>query len=478
MKTKTFICLTPEKISKRIMDATNRVILASAGINDDIASALIHFADRCGPENVTLITDIDEDVYRLGYGAFEGIKELKEKGFRIRKHPGLRIGVLVCDKNGWIFSIPPLLVEGTRADDSEPNAVQVEPQQAEAFVAKMMPMEPDDPTIGEKDGDENLEDDPSDGGDDHNGDHPDKPDSKIAEPEDFSSRPNESAPEVEKEEATDQEIDETDDGPEIGKEDATDQEIEETDDGLKDNPPQEFDLARKVRVFNAKIQFVELKLQGTQIQRHTVSLPKHILVSVDDKETQERINAAFKLIQQDNKLSGVEIKNRVDTMRTKFLRSLGEFGNAILRTNRPEFDLDLEKTKCEVEKFKESVKANLEEELEKSMASLVDALVNNVTENPPANLQAQIGPKKPTEAQARSYLTGELKKVFPEPDKLIKEMTLKCIFKDVTYATLNELNFQKAIKKAFDLVDWEKPFEEFDAAREKQSEPSPNPPSE
>jgi len=70
----------------------------------------------------------------------------------------------------------------------------------------------------------------------------------------------------------------------------------------------------------------------------------------------------------------------------------------------------------------------------------------------------------------RDWLGAELKRVFPTPAALIKEMTLDVQFRDVTYETLKDVGFAKKLKEAYPHVDWDKPFAEFDAARERASE--------
>jgi hypothetical protein len=62
------------------------------------------------------------------------------------------------------------------------------------------------------------------------------------------------------------------------------------------------------------------------------------------------------------------------------------------------------------------------------------------------------------------YIESELDNVIPEADELIKEMTLDCDFKDVTYEMLNDKEFQEALREHYPLVDWPKPFEEYKAA--------------
>ncbi len=41
-------------------------------------------------------------------------------------------------------------------------------------------------------------------------------------------------------------------------------------------PPVEFDIARQVRVFNAYLQYVEMKLSGAAIQRRRFAIPQSI----------------------------------------------------------------------------------------------------------------------------------------------------------------------------------------------------------
>jgi hypothetical protein len=468
MANKTFILLAPHQISKIIHSATKRVILACAGINADVAASIIGAVDRCGADNVALITDLDEDVYRLGYGHFDGITLLKEKMVPIRKAPGLRIGILVCDDDGWVFSTPPLLVEDIKGNDKEPNAVRVSTEQAEAFVRVIVPTDTsaaptdDDPSAG--DGEQIIDEEGEPISDD---DAENSADGLGDTPTPIEPRGEDGSREGENDTDNESTIDVNDDGPEIGEELATDGEIEDAEKNLEDDPPQEFDITRKVRVFNSYLQFVELRLSGTQIQRNTVKLPPNILLSVNDKDTQDRINAAFKLIEKSSEVSGEEIKSKVDNLRKSFLRRAGEYGSLILRKKRKKFDEAIIQLEKDVNIFKETVKEKLDLELEKSKQSLAEALVSNIVENPPLDLLAMLTTDKPSKEIALRYLLDELTKAFPTSESLIKDMELKHIIKDVTYATLNEEKFQELIQRAFPYTDFDKPFEEFDAARER-----------
>jgi hypothetical protein len=63
-------------------------------------------------------------------------------------------------------------------------------------------------------------------------------------------------------------------------------------------------------------------------------------------------------------------------------------------------------------------------------------------------------------------LRDRLEGAFPGAEKLIGEMTLTVIYKDVTFETLNQPKFFKRLKLAFPRIDWEKPYHDFKAAGE------------
>ena len=57
----------------------------------------------------------------------------------------------------------------------------------------------------------------------------------------------------------------------------TDTDVQKTSEDLKANPPMKFDVARKARVFNARIDFVEFELRGVLISRMTVKIPPYLM---------------------------------------------------------------------------------------------------------------------------------------------------------------------------------------------------------
>ena len=118
----------------------------------------------------------------------------------------------------------------------------------------------------------------------------------------------------------------------------------------------------------------------------------------------------------------------------------------------------------DLEKHQETVKKELQGQLDESRKQIVDYFVPRVIESPPDAMRGQF--LKFGEAEARAWLDGEVDRVFPKAEALIRKMQLDVRYKDVTFETLNRDDFLDAIKKAFPHVDWEKAYSEFRAAGE------------
>lgn len=90
-----------------------------------------------------------------------------------------------------------------------------------------------------------------------------------------------------------------------------------------------------------------------------------------------------------------------------------------------------------------------------------------VKENPPDELRFGITTKKPTKEQVDRYLEKKLDTVIPDAESFVINMKLHCVFKDVTYESLNDREFIDALRKAYPYVDWpELPYDQCKAVQE------------
>jgi hypothetical protein len=339
---------------------------------------------------------------RMGYGEFDAVTLLNEGDVDVRVEPGLRSCVLVCDNTGFTFFAPPMMVETQDDKHIGPNALALLPAQSEAVIASFFP-----------------------------------------------SSPGNASPQ-----------------PEIGQQSLSPQHVQEVRASLERNPPQKFDLARKVNVFNAFIEFVELRLTGLHIARHTVRLPRELILALRDDATAKRLLTTFKLVSDESKVAkdAGAVDQKVRAIREKYTRPLGEsLGSVILRSQRQNFANEVEAIQAAIKKFRTEVIQRLEAELSASRKKLVEGLLPAAKKSPPQELLAQVS-GKPSADVLRRYLDDELRHVFPSANDLVGEMKLEWIPKGVTYETLSNPDFQNRVRDAFPYEDWDKPFHEFEAA--------------
>ena len=405
MNIPNFMHLSSKQISELLHGARDRVIYCAPGLQQSVAAAVVNARRSIGRDAVRVILDVDDGTSRMGYGEFDAVALLAEGDVDVRVELGLRSSVLVCDGAGFAFFTPPMLVEIQDDGHVGANALALVPEQLEAVVNSLFPSSPkaDQPAVVQ---------------------------------------------------------------PELGGEKLSESRLEQVRAALVANPPQKFDLARKVNVFNAFIEFVELKLTGLHIAKHTVRLPPDLVLALRDDATAKRLLTTFKLVSDESKVAkeALEIDKKVRATRDLYTRSLGDgLGTVILRSKKQAFNKCIAGIRKDIEKFQKKVAERLEKELEASRKRLVDGLLPAVKKSPPDALKAQVSGKLTTDVM-RQFLDDELTRVFPSAISLIGEMKLENVEKGVTYATLCDPEFQKRVRTAFPYENWDTPFREFDAA--------------
>lgn len=464
-----FANLISDSICKLLNESRSRAIYCSPGITQEVAAQLIAVSKRIGAERVRAILDVSTQSARLGYGEFDGVSLLREAGLEVRQESGLRLSVMIADAVGYAFSLPPLLVEDVTEVKGAHNAIRLEDAQLEALIAAVAPDVPRQARPSPSDSEPNFKPASEFGSASESFSEAKlSPESDAPAAHKSSPEPPPVPPTIEETSATSASPART---PEIGARIATEERISEVRSELERNPPQKFVLARKVNVFNAYIEFVELSLSGTHVLRHTVQLPRELVLATRDSDTQKRVQASFKLVDESSKL-GKDAKmlaSKVNELRTAYVHPLGTLGAVILRPKRQEFVAKVEGIRKDIEHFKQTARERLAREIESSMDRLVKGLLPILKDNPPRELLDQIS-GKPSAKVLTQYIHDRLQSVLPDPDDLVGEMKLELAFKGVTYETLTNPDFQRRIRAEFPYEDFEKPFEEFTAAQAEQTE--------
>jgi hypothetical protein len=431
-----FVCMDEALIAQTVRDAKSRVVLCIPGFGDTVGAALVEAHKRLAPGQLRVVVDGTAKAARLGYGHFDAAYQVLEAGVPVHLEQGLRLGVLVADEHGWCFATPPLLVDATMEQATAPNALALNPSQIQPTLAALG-FVPPTPQV------EPLQV------------ATDKP--ELAEKEESTPSTETLTPEK------------TDNLCTIGRVVATIEGLQPVQEKLRINPPQAFDVARKVQVFNSLVDFVEIEMTGTQLANQRVPLPPKLLLSVADDATRKRLTTSFSLISPQAKIAdkSKELRQVLDAIRKKYTHSVTPYGVVALRTDREPLKQAIERVAAQVKAYSEEIKKELGKEIDKSRKQLVESFLPALVKKPPKDLEFELvygGADKPIKEQVRDWINDQLDKCFPAVESLLREMEVRLVIKSVTYEMLKEPKFQKLVRDAYPKMDWNKPFEEFSAA--------------
>jgi len=138
------------------------------------------------------------------------------------------------------------------------------------------------------------------------------------------------------------------------------EQIQTIQEGLKVNPPVKFDVAQKVRVFNARFEFVEFELRGVAISRKKVPIPSDLLGLAREPRAQKLLHSSFQLIGEVPALSGDRVIRLKQFIAKKYLVNLPGFGNVILRSEKEAFETAVRALDKFIMRFQRQVKKQLQ----------------------------------------------------------------------------------------------------------------------
>ena len=416
-----FCTLDSQRIADLIRSAQRFVCYAGPGMQIAPAQAMAEVAGRLGIEMVTVALDFDERVMRMGFGDMQAVRTLREAGIRVNDAPGLRTALVLVDDEGYLFTPTALYLEAEPQGQQAANAMRLSTDQLREALARLSPVA-----------------------------------KAIAVAQALT--------EQERERIASLPV-------EVGSEPVTEEQFARVDQALKEAPPVPFDLARQVRVFNAYLQYVELKLSGAAIQRHRLAIPPNILKLGGSQDLEGRLRTTFDLIEKDGKLSSKRLEDELNEIRKNFTPSLGkDHGRVVLKSAKPHLEKRLATFKANLDAHQKTVAEGLQGQLDASRQQIIDYYLQRVIDNPPDAMLGQLLHENPAEQDAQLWLDAELNRVFPAADALIQKMQLDVRYKDVTFETLNREDFLESVKAAFPRVDWDKAYAEFRAAGEAEGE--------
>ena len=389
-----------------ISAALRRVVYMAPGVTESVAEALAEARSRLGVQAVTVIVDLDPEVCRLGFGTLDGVKRVFVAASKV--------GTSVCQQPGVRIG---LIISDDRMIVYSPTPLLIEeagqPQRLNAIALHAPPPEMlREIGLGEDPASERIV-----------GDEPVK---------------------------------------------KADIEIAQVD--LDSAPPMKFDLARRLRVFTTRFQFVEFKLTGCYMSRKKAPIPSSLVGLARNREVQSQFHAHFDLVAKgalgvkvssDRAITEASLQARRLEIERQFLVPLKGYGSVVLRANKAELENAVASLRTDVEAFQNGIVEALQSAMDDSATALVDALLPAVKSNPPKTYTKLHG-QSIAEAQVRQLLERDIARAFGPAEALVKQMEVSLVFKDVAIESLQDEEFLRIAREAMPSV--ESLHEVFDAA--------------
>lgn len=260
---------------------------------------------------------------------------------------------------------------------------------------------------------------------------------------------------------------------EVGRLAATKEAVEASLASLKEIPPKKFTLARIERVYESKIQFVELELTGYRLSAKRVNIPNDLLVG-EEKAFKERLKNSFLLLQENQVIkvmipvfdlengkpkvaegdgqapmeewSEATLEDRRRALYEDFLINVPRFGHIIMRRNRPDFDKRLKLLEAQIQSFSVAVRQELNGKLTEAVKVLAKTLLPRIRDRPPQRYKRLL-PGATSDELMLSILENDLSGAFGGSAEIFKP-EFRWVFKDVTYESISDTRFRDALSKA------------------------------
>jgi len=391
-----------QRLVRLILSVRRRVFYCTPGIHEEIASALEEAA-RKGLD-VKIILDPSEDNFRNGFGEIKSIFLLRDAGISIFEHSNNMVSFLICDQTGYfIFPQSRIFAE----EGTGPNAIRMEPLTLSRIISHYFPPQSE---LAKKEFQDELID-------------------AYAETKTAFKKTASESQSLEKK---------------IVLQPLDSVKLAKVDRNLELTPPVHPDLKRQINTYTAKLQFLELKFEGSNFHVAKVRLPENVL-PFKDPELKKMIDTRLKLFENlDNdpaleKLLG--LKSNVEAFRKKYLTHVPSRGKSVFRIeHKQEILTHLKRFEEQRQESTENLNEALERQILDTKEKLKMELVEFYNNNPPQSLSNYSeGMKQRKIDDLAQKNVSEVK--FPEVSGMIERIRLTYNFYDITFEDFKEAKF-------------------------------------
>lgn len=217
---------------------------------------------------------------------------------------------------------------------------------------------------------------------------------------------------------------------------------------IKKDPPVKPNFERKLEIYRAKFQFIELKFSGANLHIKKVKLPQKALPFKDD-DLKKTIEANLRILndipQKEFLKSFFDLKNDLEIIRHNYLHYIKKREKNIIKRDKKEaLETELKVVREKIEDVKKEILNKLQEEIHKSRVRIKENLFNFLKDNPPEEFEDLEGKTLLDEIEnATNKVITAIH--FPRAKTLLSELKLEWHYYDITWPDLNDKEIREEI---------------------------------
>lgn len=393
------------KFIDEVLRATHHLYLSLPSVDDEIAEVLIRKASEI---SIKVLIDNSEESIRNGFGEIAGIEKLIHNKVQIFQAEGNLVSFIISDDVGYfLFPQSKIFLEKAKGT----NAFKIDPVTIQLLIQHFFP--------SENQSEENKFEQSATIGDSIN--HFETAFQDIKQNDSAASEfDNEKYESIKKK--------------------------------LKVNPPLSPNLQRQINTYTAKIQFVELKFSGGNLENRIAQLPKKA-IPINSDELKSLLLTRIKMFQDISKNPDYkkfqDLKDEVEKLRKKYLTPITcRQGKSIIKMEEKEiFLVELNKLKETTKTLNKELVTMLEEGKLKTIDLLRKELKTFLQTNEPQELKI-ITKQEVKERKLEEIINTIVASVkFPEVSNLLEKISLTELFYDLTWNDFKDEKLHKEFEE-------------------------------
>ena len=412
-----------------ISSACERIYLSLPNIHEELAKELLKAKENI--DDIRVVLDNSEGTIRNGYGNIDATDSLKSGGVDVFNSPKNRVSFIVYDDEAF-FIFPESRIFAY--DDIGCNAVKMDPMTQIHLIEYFFPSVPlvsSLDVIGDATSEDIL--------DEKREALKAKLNKKAVKYVDFV-----------KETIEDVIQPKEDIKGKLNVVPLDEKTINEVKEKLVNNPPDHPDLQRQIKTYTAKIQYVELNFNGSNLHIKKITIPPQAM-PFKDKKIKKLLETKMRLFgdleSNENFKEFFSFKNKVEKLRKKYLHPIkSKKKNVIVISNKTVFQNEINELKEGISDLNKSVTQFLDGEILKSKERIRSELENFLKENPPEEIKSY----------ESELLTAKIKDIsskilngikYPEPHEILNKIDLVVNYYDLTVQDFKDDDFLDELKK-------------------------------